>query len=275
MRAHMNQSRSWLGGCSEYFDWSAKVAVIGPPHLLVLGGILFFWETPDRLCGPEIVTRGYILQSGECQMGEISILGELSPSTSVQLLYLEVSLPLMWCNIVCFTCRINDLLNYRLVLSRRDAGLQLPPRKLYGSHLRAKLLQISSSHWAPQGMGYEQGISPRLHGKGKSSLKYQANDDEPPSKRHTLPFLCIHSVLIYVLNLSEISVFTVWLSFRSIWVFGATWRRPSMELHSSMSALWWQVFATTWPRETMENTTASYFPGHTTSPLWLRGEYHK
>lgn len=83
------------------------------------------------------------------------------------------------CNIVCFTCRINNLLNYRLVLSRRDAGLQLPPRKLYGSHLRAKLLQISSSHWAPQGMGYEQGISPCLHGKGKSSLKYQANDDPP------------------------------------------------------------------------------------------------
>lgn len=49
------------------------------------------------------------------------------------------------------------------------------------------------------------------------------NDDEPPSKRRTLPFLCINSVLIYVLHLFEIfSVFTVWLSFRSIWVFGAT-----------------------------------------------------
>lgn len=35
-------------------------------------------------------------------------------------------------------------------------------------------------------------------------------------------FLCIYSVLIYVLHLFEIfSVFTVWLSFRSIWVFGA------------------------------------------------------
>lgn len=36
-------------------------------------------------------------------------------------------------------------------------------------------------------------------------------------------YLCIHSVLIYVLHLFEIfSVFTVWLSFRSIWVFVAT-----------------------------------------------------
>lgn len=64
-------------------------------------------------------------------------------------------------------------------------------------------------------LAYMEKVNPTLNTKLTMTIS--------PQNAVLCLYLCIHSVLIYVLHLFEIfSVFTVWLSFRSIWVFVAT-----------------------------------------------------